>query len=220
MWEAEIVGVCSFPGHSESMLFFMALGISVLYSNTQNSYLCICWSWFDFLELMHSYNYKPSPLKALGLREALENESCIHTPCVRGINPPNCNFRRTGMSTGVFLLSDCSWKAFRYRKAGVLRGSFTEKGGVRHTKKCFLWSSAGPWTGYNYWAGYAQVKFVVTDGAGGGVRLSMPHLWWVRPLLDLLIIPLVIHWAVMAASVVQCQETFCGKLLSTYKYLA
>lgn len=54
MLDSGRVGVLSFPGHSESMLFFMAVGISVLYepySSTQNSYLCICWSWIEFLEL-------------------------------------------------------------------------------------------------------------------------------------------------------------------------
>lgn len=42
-----------------------------------------------------------------------------------------------------------------------------------------------------------NLDLVVADCAGGDMRVSMPQVWWVRPLLDLLLIPFVQfteHW--------------------------
>lgn len=66
-----------------------------------------------------------------------------------------------------------------------------------------------------------QVKFVVTDCAGGDVRLSNATSMMGKTLSGCAPHSShAIHWAVIAASVGQCQETFCAKLLSAYKYLA
>lgn len=79
----------------------------------------------------------------------------------------------------------------------------------------------GPRQGQTIELGMHQVKFVVTDCAGGDVRLSNATSMMGKTLSGCAPHSShAIHWAVMAASVGQCQETFCAKLLSAYKYLA